>query len=118
MLYATDARRKATISTQCWSKNVDESGLETAAATTTEGETAWFAEILVGKGNKKKVTFKLDTGAEVTAVSQETYQMLPDAPPLSTPQRTLCGPSRKPVPGGPHTWREVQAPSSCLWWKG
>jgi hypothetical protein len=55
MLYATDARRKATISTQCWSKNVDESGLETAAATTTEGETAWFAEILlVGKGRKKK----------------------------------------------------------------
>ena len=43
------------------------------------------------------MTFKLDTGAEVTAVSQETYQKLPNAPQLSSPQRTLCGPSCKPL---------------------
>ena len=93
-------QKKGHYSTQCRSKNVDESGLETAfldAATMAEGETAWFAEILVGKGRKGKVTFKLDTGAEVTAVSQETYQMFPNAPPLSTPQRTVCAPSRKPL---------------------
>ena len=36
-------------------------------------------------------------GAEVIAVSQDTYQMLPEAPPLSTPQKVLCGPSRKPL---------------------
>ena len=93
-------QKKGHYSTQCRSTNIDESGLETAfldAATMAEGETAWFAEILVGKDRKGKVTFKLDTGAEVTAVSQETYQMFPNAPPLRTPQRTLCGPSRKPL---------------------
>ena len=62
---------------QCRTKNVslDESGLETAfldATTSTTRETAWFVDISVGR--HKKVTFKLDTGAEVTAVSQETYQ--------------------------------------------
>ena len=49
----------------------------------------------MGKGSKGKVTFKLDTGAEVTAVLEETYQMFPNVPPLSTPQRTLCGSSQK-----------------------
>ena len=43
------------------------------------------------------ITFKLNMGAEVTAISQDTYQMLPRAPPLNTPQRVLCGPSRKPL---------------------
>ena len=43
------------------------------------------------------VTFKFDTGAEVMAVSRETYRQLQDAPPLNTSQRTLCGPSRKPL---------------------
>ena len=65
------------------------------AATTAVGEIAWFAEILMGKGSKGKLIFKLDTGAEMTAASQETYQMLPNAPPLSTPQGTFCGPSWK-----------------------
>ena len=50
-------------------------------------------------GRNEKVTFKLDTytGAEVTAESQETYEQLRDAPPLNTPETTLCGPSRKPL---------------------
>ena len=43
------------------------------------------------------VTFKLDTGAEVIAISHTTYQQLPDAPPLSTPSKVLCGPARKPL---------------------
>ena len=86
-------------SSQCRSKNLDESGLETAfldATTTSAKATAWFADILVGK-QREKVTFKLDTGAEVTAVSRETYEKLRNAPPLNTPQRILCGPSRKPL---------------------
>ena len=33
----------------------------------------------------------------MTAVSQETYQALPDAPPLSTPVRTLRGPAMMPL---------------------
>ena len=43
------------------------------------------------------VMFKLDTGAEVTAISHSTYQQLPDAPPLNTPDKVLCGPARKPL---------------------
>ena len=65
--------------------------------TSSTRETAWFANIWVGKHARKKGTFKLDTGAEVTAVSQETYQKLPNAPQLSPPQRTLCGPFCKPL---------------------
>ena len=41
--------------------------------------------------------FKLDTGAEVTAVSQETHQRL-GKPPLQTPEKLLCGPSGQPLP--------------------
>ena len=84
---------------QCRSRNtsLDETGLDTAfldATSSTSGETAWFADILVGK---QKVTFKLDTGAEVTALSQGAYETLSGTPPLSTPTKILCGPSRKPL---------------------
>ena len=92
--------KKGHYSTQCRSKTVDQSNLETAfldAATAAAEENAWYADILVGKYRGERVTFKLDTGAEVTAVSQDTYRMLPEAPPLSTPQKILCGPSRKPL---------------------
>jgi hypothetical protein len=34
---------------------------------------------------KHDVTFKLDTGAEVTAVYEKTYKQIPDLPPLYTP---------------------------------
>ena len=43
------------------------------------------------------ITFKLDTGAEVTAISHCTYQQLIAAPPLQTPDKVLCGPARKPL---------------------
>ena len=82
------------------SASVDESGLDTAfldaaeGSTTSEG-TAWYADIEVGS---QKVTFKLDTGAEVTAMCEGTYRELIDTPPLYTPRQTLCGPSRKPLP--------------------
>ena len=92
--------KKGHYSTQCRSKTVDESNLETAlldAATAAAEENTWYADILVGKYRGEKVTFKLDTGAEVTAVSQDTYRMLSEAPPLSTLQKVLCGPSRKPL---------------------
>ena len=73
------------------------SGLDTAfldVATSTSQEAAWFTDIKVGE---QMVTFKLDTGEEVTAISHTTYQQLPDAPPLSTPSKVLCGPARKPL---------------------
>ena len=40
-------------------------------------------------------THKLDTGAEVTAISDNTYTQIPDALPLITPDRALYGSSMK-----------------------
>ena len=74
-----------------------ESGLDTAfldAATSSSQEAAWFTDIKVGE---QMVKFKLDTGAEVTAISHSTYQQLLNAPPLNTPEKVLCGPARKPL---------------------
>ena len=89
MQCATRVRKRALqLAVPLQDRPVGESTLESAflnAATTSSEEKAWFTEIFVGSHGSHKVTFKLDTGAEVTAVSQETYQMLPDAPPLSTP---------------------------------
>ena len=56
-------------------------------------ENAWIARIRV---DNKEILFKLDTGAEVTAISQETHQHL-GKPPLQTPEKLLCGPSRQPL---------------------
>ena len=90
-------QKKGHYSSMCRSTTVNESTLDDSfldTVTTPTDEKAWFVEILVGGS---KVTFKLDTGAEVTAVSEETYRTLPDAPPLSTPAKILRGPSTKPL---------------------
>ena len=52
---------------------------------------AWYAAITI---DDKEVTFKLDTGAEVTAVSQETWQTL-NRPTLQPSNRQLLGPARQ-----------------------
>lgn len=48
-------------------------------------------------GEQKTLKFKLDTGAEVTAISHHAYQQLLQPPPLSTPEKVLYGPSRQPL---------------------
>ena len=42
--------------------------------------------------NSKSIPFKLDTGAEVTAISQETYSSIRNVE-LTTPQKVLLDPS-------------------------
>ena len=42
----------------------------------------------------KKVTFKIDTGAEVTAISKVTWQSL-DMPDLQSSSKLLYGPAKK-----------------------
>lgn len=79
---------------------------EAAAADLTQGEVAfldnltheqphhaWFANVEV---NKHQTRFKLDTGAEVTAVSGQTYQQL-GKPKLLKSDKILYGPSRQPL---------------------
>ena len=53
-------------------------------------EKAWLTTIRIGE---KTVKFKLDTGAEVTAVTKQTYQYL-GKPQLCVSDKVLYGPSR------------------------
>ncbi len=47
--------------------------------------------------NSKPVTFKVDTGAEVTAVSENTWKSIPQTPTLQKATKTLRGPDCKPL---------------------
>ena len=56
-------------------------------------ETIWLATIQL---NGKQIPFKLDTGAEVTAISDATHQRL-GKPTLDPTDKLLYGPSRQPL---------------------
>ena len=78
----------------CCTRNVStlQSGDTDDVAFLDAGErNAWYAAITI---DDKEVTFKLDTGAEVTAVSQETWQTL-NRPTLQPSNRQLLGPARQ-----------------------
>ena len=53
----------------------------------------WNTDLFI---NGKMVTFKIDTGAEVTAISKETWETLGE-PDLQSPNKLLQGPARKPL---------------------
>ena len=74
----------------------DESLLDTAYLNTITGSMAamWPATVKV---NSQQVTLKVDTGAEVTAMSEATWKSLKEVPRLSDAQRKLCGPDRRPL---------------------
>ena len=56
-------------------------------------ENAWFSILqLLGR----PLSFKLDTGAEVTAISESVFRTLPQVE-LRPPNRALYGLSRKPL---------------------
>ena len=48
------------------------------------------------KVNSIAVTFKVDTGAEVTAISEDTLQTLGQLE-VSKPDKKLCGPTGVPL---------------------
>ena len=95
--------RKGHFGAQCFSKSIaelsndsymDVAFLDTVSSMSFPQESAWLTKVtLCGHDT----VFKLDTGAEVTAVSQETHQRL-GKPPLQTPEKLLCGPSGQPLP--------------------
>ena len=58
-----------------------------------EQEKAWFTTITV---KDVDIRFKLDTGAEVTAITSDAYQLL-EKPQLNAADKILCGPSRHPL---------------------
>ena len=83
----------------CLTKSVaevsQESHLDTAFLDTLTDKSAisWQEQIVL---NGKLTPFKLDTGAEVTAISLDTYHSLQNVE-LSQPEKLLSGPSRKPL---------------------
>ena len=90
--------KKGHYGSQCLTKLVSEiepddshNKLDTAFldTVTTKTESAWFATIVI---NGRKLNFKLDTGAEVTAISEQEYKKL-DQPPLDPARNVLYGPS-------------------------
>ena len=93
--------KKGHYSSQCFSKKVsevtgaNESQLNTAFLDTVTANlsSAWFATIGM---NEHSITVKLDTGAEVTAISTDTYKSL-RKPRLSPQKKLLYGPSRQPL---------------------
>ena len=58
-----------------------------------KGRACWTVNVLI---NSQEKQFKLDTGAEVTAISEDCYHTLKDAK-LRRPSRVLYGPGRKPL---------------------
>ena len=53
----------------------------------------WNTDLFI---NGKRVTFKIDTDAEVTAILKETWETLGE-PDLQSPNKLLQGPARKPL---------------------
>ena len=57
------------------------------------GDTQWHATVSL---NQKNVKFKLDTGAEVSAISETTFHSLTDTT-LKRPSKALHGPAHTPL---------------------
>ena len=55
--------------------------------------TSWIATIKI---NRQEIVFKLDTGAEATAISTRTYNILKNIT-LQKSGKVLCGPNNKPL---------------------
>lgn len=55
-------------------------------------------DTLTVKVNGSDITFKVDTGAEVTAISETAFKKLNCQEQLQPPLKTLMGPSQQPLP--------------------
>ena len=92
--------RKGHYGTQCFSKTVamvaaqildEEEDAAFLFLLSTNQESAWSVSVRL---DNKEIPFKLDTGEEVTAISEEAYQMLQQTT-LQNSSRILCGPTSK-----------------------
>ena len=91
-------RRRGHFGSQCYAKDMSEINPQDALGTAFLGtvgvsnsDRAWFSYIRLGD---KEIQFKLDTGAEVTAISEKVFQTLPNIL-LQRPVKWLYGPNRK-----------------------
>ena len=89
--------KKGYFSSQCVTKQVADIKSEMEAAflgTITDKQAlVWYTTVQL---NQRRTQFKLDTGAELTAISKKTYENLRKVP-LTKSERVLYGPSRQPL---------------------
>ena len=88
----------------CKSRNVpttpvgdqEDNSIDTAFLNTVgeEDSRSWFVNLTLGN---REVSFKIDTGAEVTAVSEKVWKQS-KRPRLQSPCKTLYGPAHEPLP--------------------
>ena len=95
-------KRKGHYSSQCFSKSVleatanhleEELDVTYLSAIVSENDSCWTVNIEINGQHK---TFKLDTGAEVTAIAESTLAKLGNVK-LTPVTKYLCGPDRKPL---------------------
>ena len=93
-------QNKGHFSSQCLTKSAtDELTTETKEVDQFLGvvisntDSAWLATVQL---QDKGVTFKLNTGAEVTAISETVYRMLKGVT-LQTPSESLVGPTHNTI---------------------
>ena len=90
-------KQKGHFASQCFSKTVkattDEVSLDSSFldAMTSTSQNSWNTKVLL---EKTSVNFKLDTGAEVTAITEETFKLLGGIT-LIKPSKSLHGPARQ-----------------------
>jgi len=95
-----NCQSKGHYSAQCLAKSVanlhDEGTLDTAFLdSVTNGQTtAWLSTIML---NGRETSFKLDTGAEVTAIFKATWEQMLGKPKLQPTDQRLFGPAHQPL---------------------
>ncbi len=89
--------RKGHYGSQCKSKTMAEVEVSTdeeeifLGAVTSKKDNTWTVTVQL---QQKDIQFKMDTGAEVTVISDKVYNSLPEVQ-LSKPTKTLYGPARQ-----------------------
>ena len=102
MLFVTSViKKKGHFSAQCYTKAAvthvitEDAVYLSTVDTATLHKSSWCIPITL---DNTKVMFKVDTGAEVIVISQETYKSLGRfAKPLEKPSKKLYGPACQPI---------------------
>ena len=90
MMNATADKGEVTLNTD----DCNELSLDTAfldAIISGNQTTSWTSTVMIEKTEAK---FKLDTGTEATAITEDTYKLLPNIV-LQKPKKTLQGPAKQ-----------------------
>ena len=94
--FVTNVAIKGHLSAYCFTKplhavstgNTKEKASSFLGTMTEDNKDSWYIDIQM---RQRAITFKIDTGAEVTAISGKTHQLI-EKPKLANPRKVLYGP--------------------------